>query len=339
MLGGAVLVGLTAQRIFEIQAVRRFPPPGRMVEVGTAQLHLVCQGEGSPTVVFISGWPDTHLVWQKVQPQAAARVQTCSYDRAGLGWSDEPAGRSDWSGETMARELNAVLSAAQIEPPYILVGHSLGGAVARIYAGLYPDHASGLVLVDPAVEENFSSQPAEFQALQARLASMLQVGRAAAPFGLTRLVQPDGFTHSSLPDPLKPASREITLRTQSFRTAYAERRDLSTTLGQAERLAAPDYPVIVLASRRSISPTDVPLDFPVDASNAIHLEVLQHLSSRLPQAELVIAEHSDHYIQLNEPDLVLHAIQRLLPTPQAAAFSVYNPPEPLNAFACIPAVS
>jgi Alpha/beta hydrolase family len=103
----------------------RFHPPGRMVDIGGYRLHLYYTGEGSPAVILEAGGGNPWLSWYKVQPQAAQFTQVCSYDRAGLGWSDpSPKPRTT---KVTAEELHTLLHNAGIAGPFVLVGHSLGG--------------------------------------------------------------------------------------------------------------------------------------------------------------------------------------------------------------------
>ena len=102
------------------------------VDIGGRKLNLYCIGSGSPTVVFESGLSDWSFSWALVQPQIALRTRACSYDRAGLGYSD-PATRSSRSAH-MVDDLHRLLRAARVAPPYVLVGHSMGGLNVRLYA-------------------------------------------------------------------------------------------------------------------------------------------------------------------------------------------------------------
>ena len=138
------------------------PPPGRLVDVGTHRLHLSCLGEGSPTVVLDSALGASSISWVLVQPALARLTRTCAYDRAGFGWSD--AGPLPRTASRIANELYELLRRAQVPPPYVLVGHSFGGLVARLFAGRHPDAVAGMVLIEPAIAEHWASPPPEQQA-------------------------------------------------------------------------------------------------------------------------------------------------------------------------------
>lgn len=126
-----------AQRLVSIEQGRR--------------LNIYCTGRGTPTVIFDSGLGDSMKVWGLVQPAVSAVTQACSYDRAGLGFSDP----SLWPGTSanIVGDLHRLLRAARIELPYILVGHSSGGMNVKLYVETYLSQVAGMVLVDPSPED------------------------------------------------------------------------------------------------------------------------------------------------------------------------------------------
>jgi pimeloyl-ACP methyl ester carboxylesterase len=117
---------------------------------GRRKMNLYCRGEGSVTVIFDSGLSDWSSIWALVQPQVATRTRACSYDRAGMGYSD-PSNRPS-TPFNIVDDLHHLLSAAGIHAPVILVGHSLGGFNMKLFAASHPSEVAGLVLVDPSEE-------------------------------------------------------------------------------------------------------------------------------------------------------------------------------------------
>jgi pimeloyl-ACP methyl ester carboxylesterase len=162
------------------------PPPGRLVSIGTHRLHIRCDGDGAPTVIFDAALGGSSLSWSLVQPAVARLTRACSYDRAGFGWSD--AGPLPRTASRIADELQALLRAADVPPPYVLVGHSYGGLVMRMYASRHRSEVAGLVLIEPAIPEQWSNPTDQQRALIARGVRLCGYGAAAARRGLARLV-------------------------------------------------------------------------------------------------------------------------------------------------------
>jgi pimeloyl-ACP methyl ester carboxylesterase len=141
------------------------PPGGRtptaasdaLIDVGGRRLHLSCSGAGSPTVILEAGLGQASLseVWGSVPSAIAMFTRVCAYDRAGRGTSDpDPRTATEFrTGWTAVDDLRELLRVAAIAKPYVLVGHSLGGAYARLYASRFPDEVAGLVLVDASHED------------------------------------------------------------------------------------------------------------------------------------------------------------------------------------------
>lgn len=127
--------------------------PDDLLDVGGYRLYLRRRGEGGPAVVLDAGTGDCASTgaWESVEPHVAAFTTVCSYDRAGLGRSG--AGPAPRTSGRMVEELRALLAAAGVRPPYVLVGHSFGGFNVRLFAARYPAEVAGLLLVDPAHEE------------------------------------------------------------------------------------------------------------------------------------------------------------------------------------------
>ncbi|MEZ4672551.1 MAG: alpha/beta hydrolase [Anaerolineae bacterium] len=176
------VLGMAYQTVAEASDKGSYPPPGQMVVVDGHQLHINCTGAGSPTIILEAGAYSFSSEWYWVQRQLESTNRVCSYDRAGNGWSEAVSGPRD--GLTIVHELHALLQAASVPPPYIMVGHSLGGVTNPIYANQYPGEVQGLVLVDSAVPIGLNWSDVEFQAYMDANASaygiMMTLGRVGA---------------------------------------------------------------------------------------------------------------------------------------------------------------
>src|SRR5688572_14847470 len=142
----AVLAGATYQWLATRQDLASAPPPGHLVDIGGYRLHLWCTGDGAPAVILDTGRGGTSAGWGFVQPDVARFTRVCSYDRAGLGYSDP--GPSPRTARRIASELAELLGRGGIGGPVVLVGASIAGFDVRVFASDHPDRAAGLVLVD-----------------------------------------------------------------------------------------------------------------------------------------------------------------------------------------------
>jgi len=150
ILAGLPIAGVVYQAIGSWIDDRRFPPPGVVVDIGQCRLHLKRQGCGQPVVVLESGIAATSISWSPLQARLAQICTVCSYDRAGLGWSERRRdGKCLRTLEQMAGELESLLRNGKLAPPFVLVGHSFGGLLVSAFAHIHPERVAGLVLVDP----------------------------------------------------------------------------------------------------------------------------------------------------------------------------------------------
>ena len=141
-----VLVGFLWERFARHRATASYPPPGMFASVDGASIHVYCIGEGSPTVVLEAGASTASVMWTPVQSRVAEVTRVCSYDRAGLGWSHAASGSA--GAEEVARRLRQSLAGVGESAPYVLAGHSMGGAYALVYQDMHPEDVVGLVLID-----------------------------------------------------------------------------------------------------------------------------------------------------------------------------------------------
>lgn len=154
---GLILASAAYQTAAEARDRRRYPTPGRLVDVGGHRLHLRCVGSGTPTVIIIPALAGCGTDWLTVQDRLAAVTAVCVYDRPGLGWSDPEAVWPTAGG--MARGLHNLLDAAGVAPPFVLVGHSMGGLVARVFAWIYPAEVAGMALIDASHPQQSARLP------------------------------------------------------------------------------------------------------------------------------------------------------------------------------------
>jgi pimeloyl-ACP methyl ester carboxylesterase len=301
--------------------------PQRMVEVEPGRrLNLYCVGKGSPSVVFDSGLTDETVVWARVQPIIAAHTQACSYDRAGSGFSD-PGNRAGDSANNVD-DLHRMLAAADIMPPYVLVGHSYGGMNVRLYADLHPADVAGMVLIDPSEEDwvqsvwKLDSQQRTYEQYHSQLEPGWQAQRECVKAAEA------GFVHGSdvykqcvpAPDPrysdaINAAYLKVHL-TPAYQTATAAENE-SVHEASANQVRAAwrwlgDMPLIVLASspRTKLRPDETQEH--MDAVNRVHLFLFDQMALQSKRGLVRVVPDSEHNIQLTQPDAVNAAILEVL---------------------------
>jgi pimeloyl-ACP methyl ester carboxylesterase len=283
-------VGFIYEQFAESRDRRLNHAPGQLVDMGGYSMHLYCTGQGSPTVGLDSGLGDYWLSWYKVQPQISQLTQVCSYDRAGLGWSNpSPQNRTS---KVFAQELHTLLQRASIPAPYVLVGHSLGGMNARVFVGLYPADVVGMILVDsayPHQEQRFSARVNQFNAGFYR---ELDMHALTMPIGIPRLM---GWCGTDPPE-FRSVVRAVECRKSFFRSIHDEWVNFDED-GSPLRAAVSlgNIPLVVL----SHDPEKLTPGFLSDVVRHVNdvwepmQQELAHLSSN---SSRVIAKGSTHYI-------------------------------------------
>ncbi|MDF2629618.1 MAG: uncharacterized protein K0R39_3449 [Symbiobacteriaceae bacterium] len=221
---------------------RRYPPPGRLVDMGGYRLHILCEGIGGPTVVLEAGLGGSSLDWSLVAPALTREARVCTYDRAGYGWS-EP-GPAPRTGARGAEELHTLLIRAGEPGPYILAAQGLGGVYARAFAAAYPRETAGLVLVDPPADGATVTAAAPGGS-GAKLLARLSVHRVLA--AADSLSRDADDVAAKLPQHLRPAYRAVTSTSRHFDTIAAETAALAESR-KADRATSlpPDLPLLLL---------------------------------------------------------------------------------------------
>jgi pimeloyl-ACP methyl ester carboxylesterase len=243
--------------------------PGHLVDVGGRRLYLHCSGSGSPTVVLVSGLGETSVYWGGwIQTAVAQNTTVCAYDRAGQGWSDPPASPQD--GSAVATDLHTLLDRAQIPGPYVLVGHSTGGAYARIFAARYPNQVAGMVLLDSQPNEALTELPT-FPSFYDGIRWQSALFPSLARVGVFRLIARIG--PEPLPAPAGDDERKVTSTASLMRIERDEFAMLPRTLEEAAALRTlGKKPLIVVTAFKGAQPGWMPLQDKMTSlsTNSVH---------------------------------------------------------------------
>src|SRR6266508_643076 len=286
------LVGCIYEPIAEAADAKAYPPPGQMVDVGGYRLHINCTGEGSPTVVIESGWGDSSASWGWVQPEVAKTTRICTYDRAGMGWSESsPQPRT---AREFAKELHTLLAKANEPGPYVLVGHSMGGFTILVYAHDYPDEVSGLVLVDSQAlpPTNATPKPTPKPG-GTSLVSLI------ARIGVMRLLAGPLGAIQDLPPEAKQAYTAYSVIPRSAQTQLDEFIGMSEGGAQARAVTTLGaLPLIVLSAR-----LDDTADHTASQTGFLKLST---------NSQQLFAEQSGHRIMIEQPKAAVAAIMQMV---------------------------
>jgi pimeloyl-ACP methyl ester carboxylesterase len=236
----------------------------RKIDVEGHSLNLLIGGHGSAAVILEGGFGEGIAGWSSVQKEIANFAQTVSYDRAGLGQSE--AGPKPRSARQIATELHTALQKVGVNPPYVLVGHSMGGPYVRVFADLYPKEVAGMVLLDPS-QEGF-----------------------------------DDWTKAHPNGKQKEIDAQIAKAPEGLRAEWAGLED-SYAQARAARLPA-GIPVTLITAGLNEN-------VPAEAQRA-WIEKHNEWIAKVPGGKHLLAEKSGHFIQLQEPTMVINAIREMV---------------------------
>jgi len=305
-----VLVTVTAGAIAKSNLAKKYPAPGQLVDVGGYKMHIQCTGQGSPTVILEAGFADYSATWKHVQPGVAKTTRVCSYDRAGYGWSDpSPHPRTaSWR----VNELHTLLVNADVQGPYVLVGHSLGGMLMRMYAYNYPDKVIGMVLVDSVHEEQYDRLPGAKSSIPDLVRQFRLLGVLSST-GFMALA-PQAIPNQGMPDDVFAQNKVTWATTGHLVAAAAELNAMLESTAEVRALQITSFgnlPLSVLTA--GVYHPNPALS---EAENQQYWNEWQAMQSELvalsSMSKQTIAEQSSHAIQYDQPDLVIDAIVEMV---------------------------
>jgi pimeloyl-ACP methyl ester carboxylesterase len=291
VLGAFLIVAALSGATYQWSATRKelaaTPPPGHLVDIGGYRLHLWCTGDGAPAVILDTGLGGSSAGWGFVQPDVARFTRVCSYDRAGMGYSDP--GPSPRTARRIASELAELLVRSGIGGPVVLVGASIAGFEVRVFASDHPERVAGLVLVDASHEDQAHEVPQ-----MARFVPLLSTIGVLRLFGVSF-----GQRVESLAPSVRPFARATSFRTAAYQAAADEiihiRQSASEVRSSRRKLT---IPVLVITGGRGAD------------ENWRRLQRDQvSLSER---GCLMIAQESGHVVSTDQPEVVVDAIRTVV---------------------------
>jgi pimeloyl-ACP methyl ester carboxylesterase len=281
------LTGATYQWLATRKDLAGTPPPGHLVDIGGFRLHLWCTGAGAPAVILDNGLGGSSVGWAFVQPDVARFTRVCSYDRAGMGYSDP--GPSPRTARRIATELGELIVRSGITGPVVLVGASIAGFDVRVFASDHPERAAGLVLVDASHEDQAHEVPG-----MARFVPVLSTIGVLRVFGVSF-----GQRVESLP----PSVRQFALATRFRAAGYQAAAD--------EIIHIRESAEEVRSSRRKLT---VPVLVVTGGRGADEnwRRFQRDQASLSERGCLRIAERSGHVVAVDQPEVVVDAIRTVV---------------------------
>jgi pimeloyl-ACP methyl ester carboxylesterase len=324
--------GITAaSRTQAVQDASAYPPTGKLVDIGGYKLHINATGKGRPTVVLIAGAGDFSFDWSLVQPEVARFARVASYDRAGMAWSD--LGPTPRTMAQDAYELHLLLQKAALPAPYVLVGHSVGGLIARVYASRYPEEVAGMVLVDSTHEDTTLMYQGKLVRIrgtaQARPVPPVQTMKTSPPKPPTEDDKKQAEFNAQVfgPPKIEPPFDKLPPDVQKMRLWMLAHPQLSAATDDywpeelqamyVARAADPvplgDKPLIVLVAsgKGEAAPSELSGEEWKRLQDEKRLQK-EGMVSLSRNHELIYAEQSGHHIQLDQPQLVVDAIHQVV---------------------------
>jgi pimeloyl-ACP methyl ester carboxylesterase len=322
LLLGLVAIGAIYQGIASVRDAKLYKPVDQLVDVNGIQMRLDCRGSGSPTVVLEAGAQSSSIVWVRIQDDVAQYTRVCSYDRPGYGWSDSV--HETIYPEQVADMLHTLLENSAEKPPYLMVGHSFGGVYIRVFTEKYPDEVVGMVLVDSSHENQAQQAPPElvddFEKLKSAQSASLLFLRIAEPIGLLRafkMMEP-AVDSLQLPDREKGPALVEMYRTGFIGAYVRETNMMAAYSGQPRKLG--DLPLIVLSQNWDVQKllemyppafqSQLTMErWQQEADNINKMQ--EELAALSTRGKRIIVEDSGHFIQLDQPEVVIDAIQEV----------------------------
>jgi pimeloyl-ACP methyl ester carboxylesterase len=301
---------------------RRFPAPGSLIKTTSGTMHVRQTGSGNPALVLEAGIAASSLNWSILQPQLAELTSAYSYDRAGFGWSPSSGGQCTL--QRLSSDLHDLATALKLPKPYILIGHSFGAYIVRVYAQRFPDELAGVILVDPLTPEEWI-RPTSAQRWQLRrgvwfsragavLGSLgvirfclwlLQRGSSAAPRGVL------GAFGSKASETVRRILGELSKLPPQTMRLIRERWSNGKFFWTMAR-----YIQSLPACAVEALSCEIPAHIPVTVISGAHqpaVRMAEHraIADHSAQGKHIIAAKSAHWVHLDQPELIVEAFREM----------------------------
>lgn len=304
-----VAVGNAYETLSRHWARAKYPPQGRLIDVGGRNIHLDCRGQGSPAVIFEAGLDGYGMLsWAKVHDSVGRFTRACAYDRAGIMWS-EPKSTLQHA-DAVAEDLQAVLVAAGEKRPFILVGHSIGGPYSMAYTRKFGDEVAGLVFVDASHPDQVARFAEVANPSVDSTGEAVQIASSLAWTGIIRLMATADGAHD-VPVPIMEKAKAFI--STSLAAVASENTNVDRTLAEAGSLRTlGDRPLVVLTGAAPLDKGSLKNENMSRLEDTRRREVWIKLhedeASWSTRSRHQVLPDSGHYIQFARPEVVIAAV-------------------------------
>jgi len=310
LIAALVAFGFFYETYMRAKISNEFPPPGEFADLGSHRLHYVKTSVAIesevPTVVFESGLDQGgHLPWGQVQQAVSEFAPTISYDRAGVLYSER--GPNSKSASKIAEELYELLKTTGLRPPYILVGHSMAGVLFPTFIDRYPDEVAGIVFVDVS----HPNQRREIPELPETSLPPAPIIQFLFRIGVGRQFMQVRYASTEPQDPMNLITNG--LLPSNWRGMLEESKAVDDFFGEARSVDSfGDIPLTVISGTEPTRFDSSPPGISSERLTSSFMDLQEDLLNLSSRSKWILAENSYHYVQLDEPDIIVNAILEIV---------------------------
>jgi len=300
-----ILIGFIYEQISEYFDRTTLKAPGQMVQVGDHKMHIYCTGEnknGAPTVILEAGGGDNYTGWHRVQPEISKNTKVCSYDRSGIGFSEGT--KDQRTNSDVVMELETLLKNANIQGPYIMVGHSMGGFYTRLFAKRNIDQVKGLIQVDPSTEEMAKLDEGDTPMIVRAQSSIIEF---LFRIGVARTVMHLDPSIANIDKDI--ADIQISFKSTMYKdkNKYGDGYKFLDNIQEIESASNfVNLPVVVFSADQSEE--QAIMAYGEDIKNW-HPNLAKRLSNN---SKHVMVDNSSHFIPQDQPQIIINTIKEIL---------------------------
>lgn len=300
-----IVLGFIYEQVSEYIDAKTLKAPGQIIQVGDHKMHIYCTGDnknGNPTVILEAGGGDNYTTWHRVQPEISKYTKACSYDRSGIGFSEGT--KDERTNDDVVMELESLLKNANVNGPYIMVGHSMGGFYTRLYTKRNINQVKGLIQIDPSIEEMAKLDEGDTPMIVRAQSSVIEF---LFRIGVARIVMHINPGIANIDKDV--AKTEIAFKSTMYKDKNKYGDGYKTFDNIQEIESASNFgnlPVVVFSADQSEAQAVAAYGEQV---KGWHPDLAKRLSNN---SKYIMVNNSSHFIQQDQPQVVIDAIKGMI---------------------------